>query len=236
MSTKISIRAISGLPEIQPGMNIADLIVAAVAKDPLADHDVIAISQKLVSKAEGQVVAVDPEDPEAHRALVLDEAERLVRRRGDLLITETSHGFVCANSGVDRSNIERGKAVLLPRDPDYSARRVRDGLVGQTGKKVGVLITDTFGRPWRRGVTDVAIGSAGIRPILDLRGSTDDRGNTLHSTEVCVADELAAAAELVKGKSTGHGVVVLSGVDPSWFGEGSIARNVVRRHDEDLFW
>ena len=150
-------------------------------------------------------------------------------------MTETRHGFVCANSGVDLSNVADGWAVLLPEDPDRSARRLRDGLRARTGLEVAVVISDTFGRAWRRGVTDVAIGCAGIRAVVDLRGTTDALGRELVSTEICVVDEIASAADLVMGKARGVPVAVVRGVDPAVFGQGSVADEVVRPYGEDLF-
>jgi coenzyme F420-0:L-glutamate ligase/coenzyme F420-1:gamma-L-glutamate ligase len=180
-------------------------------------------------------VPVDPDDPQAHRQAVLDEAVRVIRRRGDLLMTETRHGFVCANSGVDLSNVERGWAALLPVDPDRSARRIRDGLQARMGVTVGVIVSDTFGRTWRRGVTDVAIGCAGVAGVVDLRGTPDAVGRVLHVTEVCVADELAAAAELVMGKAARVPVAIVRGVDPAWLRESSVRAEIVRPYAEDLF-
>src|SRR5690606_26246136 len=141
----------------------------------------------------------------------------ILRRRGDLVISETRHGFVCANAGIDLSNVEEGWAALLPEDPDRSARRIRDGILGRTGLRVGVIVSDTFGRPWRRGVTDVAIGSAGLRPVVDLRGTQDAYGRELQVTEVAVVDEIAAAADLVMGKASGVPVAVVRGLDASVF-------------------
>jgi coenzyme F420-0:L-glutamate ligase/coenzyme F420-1:gamma-L-glutamate ligase len=169
------------------------------------------------------------------RELVEAEATRVLRRRDDLIMTETNQGFVCANAGVDLSNVERGRAALLPVDPDRSARRIRDGLRARNGVTVGVVISDTFGRTWRRGSTDVAIGVAGVAAVVDLRGTTDAGGRVLVGTEICVADELAGAAELVMGKATGVPVAVVRGVDPSWLRESSVADEVVRPYGEDLF-
>src|SRR5438445_1036028 len=169
----------------------------------LVDGDVVVVTQKIVSKAEGRLVAVDPDDPLSHKAIVEEESVRIVRRRGDLIMSETKHGFICANAGVDLSNIERGWCALLPVDADRSARRIRDGLRAHAGVEVGVIVSDTFGRTWRRGLTDVAIGCAGVAAVVDLRGTTDTFGREMQVTEVCVADELAAAAELVMGKATG---------------------------------
>ena len=151
------------------------------------------------------------------------------------LITETRHGFICANAGVDLSNVEAGTAALLPVDPDRSARRIREAFEHRHGVSVGVIISDTFGRTWRRGVTDVAIGVAGIAGIVDLRGTADANGRILEATEVCVADELAGAADLVMGKDRGVPAAVVRGVDPRWLRPGSVADEIVRPPDEDLF-
>jgi coenzyme F420-0:L-glutamate ligase/coenzyme F420-1:gamma-L-glutamate ligase len=152
-----------------------------------------------------------------------------------LLITETRHGFVCANSGIDLSNVAIGQAALLPVDSDRSARRIRDGVRARTGIEVGVIISDTFGRTWRKGLTDVALGTAGIAAVVDLRGTVDAQGRELQVTEVCVADELAGAAELVMGKASGVPVAIVRGVDPSWLRESSVAAEIVRDPAEDLF-
>ena len=229
----ISLIPVTGLPEVRPGDELAALIAAAGVA--LAGGDVVVVTQKVVSKAEGRLVPVDPDDPQGHKGLVFDEAVRILRRRGDLVMTETRHGFICANSGVDLSNVERGWAALLPVDPDRSARRIRDGLRARTGVEVGVIVSDTFGRPWRNGVTDVAIGTAGVAGVVDLRGTSDALGRELAVTEVCVADELAAAAELVMGKASGIPVAVVRGVDPAWLREGSVRDEIVRPYRQDLF-
>lgn len=228
----LSVFAVRGLPEVSPGQDLA-LLIATRAE--LADGDVVVVTQKIVSKAEGRLVAVEVDDPAARRRLAEAEAVRVLRRRGDLVVTETRHGFVCANSGVDFSNVEAGTAALLPLDPDRSARRLRDGLRRATGREVAVIVSDTFGRAWRRGVTDVAIGCAGIRAVVDLRGSADALGRTLVATEICVVDEVAAAAELAMGKAAAIPVAVVRGVDPDWFGEGSVREEVIRPYGEDLF-
>jgi coenzyme F420-0:L-glutamate ligase/coenzyme F420-1:gamma-L-glutamate ligase len=188
-----------------------------------------------VSKAEGRLEPIDPDDPLSHKALVEREAVRVLRRRGDLVITETAHGFICANAGIDLSNVEHGYAALLPLDSDRSARRIRDGLRAKGGVTVGVIVSDTFGRTWRRGVTDVAIGCAGVAAVVDLRGTTDAYGRELQVTEVCVADELASAAELVMGKATGVAAAIVRGVDPTWLRDGSVKTEIVRPPGEDLF-
>ena len=229
----ISIIPVTGLPEVRPGDVIADLIVAAT--DDIRGGDVVVVTQKVVSKAEDRLIEVDPDDPVSHKAAVEAESVRVLRRRGDLIMTETRHGFVCANAGVDLSNVARGQAALLPVDPDRSARRIRDGLRARIGVEVGVVVSDTFGRPWRRGVTDVAIGIAGVAGVVDLRGTEDALGRTLMVTEVCVADEIAAAAELVMGKSAGVPVAIVRGVDGTWLRDASVASEIVRPHHEDLF-
>ena len=229
----ISLIPIQGIPEVQQGDNLADLILATGT--PLQDGDVLVVTQKVVSKAEGRLEAVDPDDPLSHKAIVEREAVRVLRRRGELVITETAHGFVCANAGIDLSNVARGYAALLPVDSDRSARKIRDGLRAKGGVQVGVIVSDTFGRTWRRGVTDVAIGCAGIAAVIDLRGTEDTYGRELQVTEVCIADELASAAELVMGKATGVAVAIVRGVNAEWLRESSVRSEVVRRPDEDLF-
>ncbi len=230
MTGRIEVLAVAGLPEVRPGDDLAALIAGAAN---LTDGDVVVVTQKVVSKAEGRLVDIDPEV--GHRPLVERESVRILRRRGDLVIAETEHGFVCANAGVDLSNVEAGQAALLPVDSDRSARRIRDALRHRFSVDVAVVVSDTFGRPWRRGVTDVAIGCAGLRPVVDLRGTTDALGRELQVTEVAVVDEIAAAAELVMGKAAGVPVAVVRGIDPAWFGDGSVVDDVVRSPDEDLF-
>jgi coenzyme F420-0:L-glutamate ligase/coenzyme F420-1:gamma-L-glutamate ligase len=224
---------IEGLPEVQRGDDLAGLI--ASAEPGLQDGDVVVVTQKVVSKAEGAMAEIDAADPRGHKAIVEAESVRIIRRRGDLIISETKHGFVCANAGVDLSNVDEGWAALLPEDSDRSARRIRDGLRASLGVDVAVIVSDTFGRPWRRGLTDVAIGCAGIRAVVDLRGTEDTRGRELQVTEVCVVDELAGAAELVMGKASGVAAAVVRGVDPGWLGRGEVRAEVVRPPQEDLF-
>ncbi|MGH1493889.1 MAG: coenzyme F420-0:L-glutamate ligase [Acidimicrobiales bacterium] len=232
---------VPGLPEVRPGDDLAGLIIEACRNiqgpdsSGLMDNDVLVVSQKVISKAENQLVKVDPDDPQSHKPLVVQESVRIVRRRGDLIISETKHGFVCASAGIDRSNVEPDIAALLPEDSDRSARRLRDAIKGREGVDVAIIVADTFGRPWRRGLTDIAIGCAGIKPILDLRGTEDAVGRELQVTEVCVVDELAGAAELVRGKSTGIAVAMIRGANPEWFGTGSVAEEIVRDPSEDLF-
>jgi coenzyme F420-0:L-glutamate ligase/coenzyme F420-1:gamma-L-glutamate ligase len=235
--SRLEIWGVTGIGEVVPGDQLGESIAAACSRPPngpLADGDVLVVTQKVVSKAEGRIVDVDPDDPTDHKRVVEAEAVRVLRRRGDLLITETRHGFICANSGVDLSNVERGRAVLLPHDSDRSARRIRDIVRARLGVTVGVVVSDTFGRPWRRGLTDVAIGVAGVAAVVDLRGTADALGRTLQVTEVCVADELAGAAELVMGKASGVPVAVIRGVDGAWLRDSNISE-IVRPPGEDLF-
>ena len=231
--TRLQVLPVEGIPEVRPGDRVADLLAAASVA--LQDGDVVVVAQKIVSKAEGRMVEVDPSDRRARVALAEAEAVRVLRRRGDLVITETKAGFVCANSGVDLSNVPDGWATLLPVDADRSARRIRDGLRGKAGVDVGVIVSDTFGRTWRRGLVNVALGCAGIAAVVDLRGTNDALGHELLVTEVAVADELAAAAELVMGKSAGIPAAVIRGVDPGWLREASVRSELVRPPAEDLF-
>ena len=238
----ISIVPVEGLPEIGEGDDLAALIAK---RAQLEDCDVLVVAQKAVSKAEGRVVRLVEIEPsaEARRLaadndprqveVVLREAVRLVRTRPPLVIAETRHGFVCASAGVDASNApEPESVVLLPQDPDASAARLRDRLRDLTGAEIGVIVSDSFGRAWRQGTTDVAIGAAGIRPLLDLKGERDPVGYELHATVIAVADELAGAAELVMGKTAGIPAAVIRGVDAG--GDGA-ARELVLPAERDLF-
>lgn len=239
----LSVHPVTGLGEVRAGDDLADLLAAALVTSPeataaapggLSDGDVLVVTQKIVSKAEGRVATIG-NDPTAKATLVEGEAVRVLRRRGDLVITETRHGFVCANAGVDLSNVEAGTAALLPLDPDRSARRIRQAFLHRHRVTVGVVISDTFGRAWRQGVTDVAIGVAGVAGVVDLRGTPDANGRILDVTEVCVADELAGAAELVMGKNRGIPAAVVRGVDPRWLRTASVAGEIVRPSGDDLF-
>ena len=226
----IQVVPLEGVPEVQPGDDLASLLGDALerAGGP-AEGDVVVVSQKVVSKAEGRVEQTDD-----HLAVILREARAVRRRRDELVIAETEHGFVCASAGVDRSNTPGDDwVVLLPRDPDASAAGLRDGLTARFGIAVAVIVTDSFGRAWRQGTTDVAIGVAGMEPLLDLRGEPDARGRPLEATLIAVADELAGAAELVMGKASGVPAALIRGyaVPP---GEGS-ARDLVMPPERDLF-
>jgi coenzyme F420-0:L-glutamate ligase/coenzyme F420-1:gamma-L-glutamate ligase len=227
---RIELIPLGGIGEVHPGDDLAGRVGDAIEAGPgLVDGDVVVVTHKVVSKAEGAVVEVGP-DPDSHREVVLSEAVEVVRRRGDLVIARTRHGFICANAGVDRSNVEPGWVVLLPRDPDRSAHRIRRRLEQRFGVSVAVVVTDTFGRPWRRGLVDIAIGMSGLAAVDDHRGRPD---TTLEVTEIAVVDEIAAAADLVMGKATGIPAAVVRGftVPP---GDGRVA-DLVRPDDEDLF-
>ncbi|MGI9578125.1 MAG: coenzyme F420-0:L-glutamate ligase [Microthrixaceae bacterium] len=239
--SRLEVFGIEGVAEVDRGADLAAMIASAARSEgtPLESGDALVVTQKVVSKAEGAMASVDPTDPLGHKPLVEANSARILRRRGDLIISETKHGFVCANAGIDLSNVGRGEAALLPDDPDRSARRIRDALAARFGVQLGVIVSDTFGRPWRRGVTDVAIGCAGIRPIIDLRGTNDAYGRELQVTEVALVDEIAAAAELVMGKSSGIPAAVVRGLDADWFTEDGVhtgvVSDVVRSPAEDLF-
>jgi coenzyme F420-0:L-glutamate ligase / coenzyme F420-1:gamma-L-glutamate ligase len=232
----LSIIPIAGIPETSPDDELAVLIAdaARAQETPLQDRDCIVVTQKIVSKAENRLVPLDPDDLAARRALVESESVRIVRRRGDLIISETKHGFVCANAGIDLSNVETGWAALLPVDSDRSAKHVRDALQARAGVDVAVIVSDTFGRPWRQGLTDVAIGVSGIAAVVDLRDTPDALGRNLMVTEVAIADEIASAAELVMGKAAAVPVAIMRGLTPEWFRDGSI-REMIRPSSEDLF-
>jgi coenzyme F420-0:L-glutamate ligase / coenzyme F420-1:gamma-L-glutamate ligase len=231
---------LAGIGEITPGDDLARTLAGALAPaaaggPELRPGDVLVVTQKVVSKAEGRLVTIDPGDPGAKAALVEQESVRIVRRRGDLIISETRHGFICANAGIDLSNVDEGTAALLPEDADRSARRLRADLQRLLGVEVGVIVSDTFGRAWRRGVTDVAIGCAGVAAVIDLKGTLDANGRELVATEICVADELASAAELVMGKDRGIPAAIVRGVPDSWLRPGSVRDEVIRPPEEDLF-
>jgi coenzyme F420-0:L-glutamate ligase/coenzyme F420-1:gamma-L-glutamate ligase len=233
---------VRGLPEVREGDDVAALIAVAVELD---GGDVVVVAHKVVSKAEGRVVRLDEveasaqardlaagEDPR-RLEVILRESARLVRTRPPLVIAETRHGFVCASAGVDASNApEPDSVVLLPEDPDASAARLRDRLLQLTGADVAVIVSDSFGRAWRQGTTDVAIGCAGLQPLVDLHGRRDATGYELHATVIAVADELAGAAELVRGKLDRVPAAVVRGFEPR--GEGT-ARELVMPPERDLF-
>ncbi len=226
----LRILPLPGIPEVGPGDDLLGLLGDALAAVGGPETgDVLVVAQKVVSKAEGRVERTDD-----YLGVILREARSVRRRREELVIAETAHGFVCASAGVDRSNApEEGTVVLLPVDPDASARALRDGLGIRFGIAPAVIVSDSFGRAWRQGTTDVAIGVAGLTPLLDLRGTSDRRGYRLQSTLVAVADELAGAAELVMGKARGIPAALVRGFDPP-AGAGS-ARDLIMPTERDLF-
>jgi coenzyme F420-0:L-glutamate ligase/coenzyme F420-1:gamma-L-glutamate ligase len=222
-----------GIGAVRPGDEVVDVLAGALEPLTPQDGDVLVVTHKIVSKAEGRVVEVTGDEDSFKRALVESEAVSIVRRRGGLLIAETKHGFICANAGVDRSNAEPGTMILLPEDPDRSAHRIRTKLQRRIGIDLPVIISDTFGRPWRRGLTDIAIGVSGLEAVVDLKGTTDWTGQELHVTEVAVADEIASAADLVMGKAAGIPAALVRGYEgPRGEGRG---RDLVRSPEEDLF-
>jgi coenzyme F420-0:L-glutamate ligase/coenzyme F420-1:gamma-L-glutamate ligase len=246
---EVRIIPLPGLPEVREGDDLAALIVEAAGKQRvMEDADVVVVTQKIVSKAEGRIVSLDSvtPSPEAERIavetekdprlveLILGESNRIVRQRGPILITETKHGFVCANAGIDASNVgPEGLVSLLPEDPDASAALIRSGIRERTGADVAVIVTDTFGRAWREGHTNVAIGVAGMLPFADYVGQTDPHGYELRVSTLAVADEIAAAAELVQGKLDRVPVAIVRGYAYPR-GEGT-ARQLVRDPENDLF-
>jgi coenzyme F420-0:L-glutamate ligase/coenzyme F420-1:gamma-L-glutamate ligase len=225
MTADLHVLPVLGIPEVHEGDDLAALIAGSFTD--IRGGDVVVVTQKAVSKAEGRVVTGPKE------AWVERESRRVVARRGDLVIVETKHGFVCANAGIDESNVGPGSLSLLPQDPDRSAGRIREGLRDRSGADVAVVVSDTFGRPWRHGVVNVAIGCAGLAPLVDLRGTPDMHGRPLEVTVVAVADEVAAAAGLVMGKSEGVPAAVVRGA-PGTRSEGT-ARDLTRPPEEDLF-
>lgn len=228
----ISIRPVTGLPEIAAGDHLSALLGTACEADGgLENGDILVVTHKVVSKAEGRTATVLSDAD--YRKLVEQEAASIIRRRGDLVITRTMHGFVCANAAVDRSNTPEGTAVLLPTDPDRSAHGIRRWLEQTYELSLGVIVSDTFGRAWRVGQTDVAIGISGVIAILDLRGTNDADGRPLTATEVAVADELAGAADLAMGKATGVPAAIIRGA-ADFLGRGR-AVDLVRHPRDDFF-
>jgi coenzyme F420-0:L-glutamate ligase/coenzyme F420-1:gamma-L-glutamate ligase len=227
--SSIQIIGVPGIPEVSSGDDVATLIAEAARSADLnfLEHDVVVIAQKIVSKAEGRVVQLDSVEPSMRARewaeawdkdarvveVVLRESKRIVRMERGVLISETEHGFVCANAGVDTSNVAGGTVTLLPKDPDESAGRIRAALEKHFGVAVAVIVSDTFGRPWREGLVNVALGVSGIAPLIDYRGEKDSHGHQLKVTVMAIADELASAAELVMRKSAGIPVAIIRGFD-----------------------
>jgi coenzyme F420-0:L-glutamate ligase / coenzyme F420-1:gamma-L-glutamate ligase len=249
VATELHVFAVPGIPEARAGDEPGALIADAIERAGLllSDGDVLVIAQKLVSKAEGAVVDLGDVRPSAQASawavahgkdaaiteVVLRESRRIVRMERGVIIAETNHGFVCANAGVDSSNVEAGRVTILPRDSDRSAIRAREIIEKRFGRRVATIVADTFGRPWREGVVNVALGVSGLRPLDDLRGSVDWHGRTLHSTIVAVADEIASAAELVMGKVHGRPAAIVRGAG-EWAGEGA-GVDLRRQASMDMF-
>jgi coenzyme F420-0:L-glutamate ligase/coenzyme F420-1:gamma-L-glutamate ligase len=249
MAPQVQIIAVAGMPEVRPGDELAALILEAARGQGLdiEDGDVLVVTQKIVSKAEGRLVDLRTVDPSPHAQelavrtgkdprlleVILRETRRIVRQERGVIICETKHGFVCANAGVDTSNVGSGLVSLLPEDPDRSAQRIRAAIEEKVGISIAVIISDTFGRPWREGHTNVAIGLAGMSPVKDYVGQTDPHGYVLRVSTMAVADELAAAAELVMEKLSRVPVAIVRGFDYRR-AEGS-ARELIRPEERDLF-
>lgn len=228
--TPLAVIPVEGLPEVRPGDDLAALLASGLRTAGVRDGDIVAITSKVVSKAEGRVVR-----GKVRTEAVVHETVRVLARRGELVIAETAHGFVCANAGVDASNVDAGSLALLPLDPDGSARAIRGRLEAELGlERLGVVITDTFGRAWRAGVVNVAIGCDGLPALVDLRGRPDDRGRELEATEVALADEVAAASGLAMAKDARVPAAIVRGVDRLG-GTDAPARALVRPSEEDLF-
>ncbi len=246
---QLKIIGLSGLPEVAAGDDLTPLIAQAIRQKDLRvnNGDILVIAQKIVSKAEGRMVRLEEVDPSAQALdwagthgkdprvveIVLREARRLVRMERGLLIAETRQGYICANAGVDTSNVPEGTVTLLPEDPDHSAAEIRESLATELGVELAVIISDTFGRPWRNGLANVALGVSGMRPFVDYRNQRDRFGNELKATQMAVADELASAAELAMGKTAAIPVALIQGFSyPEGEGYG---REIVRPPENDLF-
>jgi coenzyme F420-0:L-glutamate ligase/coenzyme F420-1:gamma-L-glutamate ligase len=248
-ANRIEVVAIDGLPEVSPGASLAELLLRAATSTGLAfhDRDVLVVAQKIISKAEGRLVELSSVEPSPFASslaarmgrdarqieVVLRESKRIVRMDASLIVSETHHGLVCANAGVDTSNVPSGWACLLPVAPDASARRLQSELAQATGKQLAVIVSDTFGRPWREGLTNVAIGIAGFHPLLDYRGQEDAAGHSLTATVIAAADEMAAAAELVMGKLSRRPAAIIRNF--AWQPEEASSAAMIRPRDKDLF-
>ena len=229
---KVSIFPIMNLPEFDTGHEIVDELIESLeeSKISLEDSDVIVITQKIISKVEGRKIDINKEDIEE---VIKSESLQIIRKRGETVIAKTKHGFICANAGIDKSNIEEGSALLLPEDPDKTSRDIRKKIEHKTGKKISVIICDTFGRAWRKGQTNVAIGSSGIEPLESYIGEKDTFDNELFATEIAIVDELAGAAELVMKKSDNIPIVVIKGVKYNISDLG--VDELIRDAQEDFF-
>ena len=228
----VSILPVMNLPEFDTGHEIVEELIGKLEENKISleDSDVIVITQKIISKVEGRKIDINKEDLEE---VIKNESLQIIRKRGETIIAQTKHGFICANAGIDKSNIEEGFALLLPEDPDKTSRDIRKKIEHQTGKKISVIICDTFGRAWRKGQTNVAIGSSGIQPLESYIGEKDTFDNELFATEIAIVDELAGAAELVMKKSDNIPVVIIKGVKYNISDLG--VDELIRNPEEDFF-
>ncbi len=228
----VSILPVMNLPEFDTGHEIVEELIGKLEENKISleDSDVIVITQKIISKVEGRKIDINKEDLEE---VIKNESLQIIRKRGETIIAQTKHGFICANAGIDKSNIEEGFALLLPEDPDKTSRDIRKKIEHQTGKKISVIICDTFGRAWRKGQTNVAIGSSGIEPLESYIGEKDTFDNELFATEIAIVDELAGAAELVMKKSDNIPVVIIKGVKYNISDLG--VDELIRNPQEDFF-
>jgi len=228
----VSILPVMNLPEFDTGHEIVEELIGKLKENKISleDSDVIVITQKIISKVEGRKIDINKEDLEE---VIKNESLQIIRKRGETIIAQTKHGFICANAGIDKSNIEEGFALLLPEDPDKTSRDIRKKIEHQTGKKISVIICDTFGRAWRKGQTNVAIGSSGIQPLESYIGEKDTFDNELFATEIAIVDELAGAAELVMKKSDNIPVVIIKGVKYNISDLG--VDELIRNPQEDFF-
>ena len=229
---KVSIFPVMNLPEFHTGHEIVEELIESLEENKISleDSDVIVITQKIISKVEGRKIDINKEDIEE---VIKSESLQIIRKRGETIIAKTKHGFICANAGIDKSNIEEGFALLLPKDPDKTCRDIRKKIEHETGKKISVIICDTFGRAWRKGQTNVAIGSSGIEPLESYIGEKDTFDNELFATEIAIVDELAGAAELVMKKSDNIPIVIIKGVKYNISDLG--VDELIRDAQEDFF-
>ena len=229
---KVSIFPVMNLPEFDTGHEIVEELIESLEENKISleDSDVIVITQKIISKVEGRKIDINKEDIEE---VIKSESLQIIRKRGETVIAKTKHGFICANAGIDKSNIEEGFALLLPKDPDKTCRDIRKKIEHETGKKISVIICDTFGRAWRKGQTNVAIGSSGIEPLESYIGEKDTFDNELFATEIAIVDELAGAAELVMKKSDNIPIVIIKGVKYNISDLG--VDELIRNPEEDFF-
>ena len=226
---KIEIIPVTGLPEFKSNDDLVE-ILSNTLNDPLTENDILVITQKIISKIENRTVNLQDKD---FSEVLKDEATQIIRKRGETIIARTKHGFICANAGIDKSNIEQGYALLLPEDPDKTAYKIRKQIFGRNSINIAVIISDTFGRAWRNGQTNVAIGCSGIEPMVSYIGTTDSFGNDLMATEIAIVDELASASELVMNKIDEIPIAIIRGY--SYENSDKGIKEIIRADDEDFF-